>query len=234
MEMANTQILRYAKDLNRVLLDVKSVHKEMQEAYLDIIHRLITALEFKDKYTGGHIQRISTYCTFIAKKLGLDPRTVENIQLTSPMHDIGKIGIPDSILLKKGKLSKEEFEVMKTHTIIGAKILDGSNSEILQMAQQIAILHHEKWNGQGYPYGLAGEEIPLVGRIVALADVFDALTSERPYKKAYSLQASYDIIRKERGQHFDPKIVDIFLDNLDEFLIIGDSYNEQSSFVKLF
>ena len=217
MEMANTQILRYAKDLNRIFLYVKTVNRELQEAYLDIIHRLIIAAEFKDEYTGGHIQRISKYCTFIAEKLGLDSDTVENIRFTSPMHDIGKIGIPDSILLKKGRLSKEEFEVMKTHTIIGAKILDGSNSKILQMARQIAISHHEKWNGQGYPYGLAGEAIPLVGRIVALADVFDALISERPYKKAYSLEVAQDIIWKERGDHFDPKIVDIFLDNLDEF-----------------
>jgi len=218
MEMANTQILRYAKDLNRIFLYVKTVNRELQEAYLDIIHRLIIAAEFKDEYTGGHIQRISKYCTFIAEKLGLDSDTVENIRFTSPMHDIGKIGIPDSILLKKGRLSKEEFEVMKTHTIIGAKILDGSNSEILQI--------HEKWNGQGYPYGLAGEAIPLVGRIVALADVFDALISERPYKKAYSLEVAQDIIWKERGDHFDPKIVDIFLDNLDELLNKGGLKNE--------
>ena len=224
--MDNKQILQYAKDLNRAFFDVKTVSRELQEAYLDIIHRLIIAAEFKDKFTGGHIQRISTYCTFIAEKLGLDFKTVENIRFTSPMHDIGKIGIPDSILLKKGRLSKEEFKVMKTHTIIGAKILDGSNSKILQMAQQIAISHHEKWNGKGYPYQLAGEAIPLVGRIVALADVFDALISERPYKKAYSLEKSCDIIRKERGNHFDPKIVDIFLDNLDELLSKGDLKNE--------
>ena len=224
--MNNKQILQYAKDLNKAFLDVKTVSKELQEAYLDIIHRLIIAAEFKDEYTGGHIQRISIYCTLIAEKLGLDSKTVENIRFTSPMHDIGKIGIPDSILLKKGKLSKEEFEVIKTHTIIGSKILDGSNSKILQMAQQIAISHHEKWNGQGYPYGLAGEEIPLVGRIVALADVFDALISDRPYKKAYSLEESCDIIRKERGHHFDPKIDDIFLDNFDEILIRGDLKNE--------
>ena len=224
--MNNKQILQYAKDLNKAFFDVKTVSRELQEAYLDIIHRLIIAAEFKDEYTGGHIQRISIYCTLIAEKLGLDSKTVENIRFTSPMHDIGKIGIPDSILLKKGSLSKEEFEVIKTHTIIGAKILDGSNSEILQMAHQIAISHHERWNGQGYPYGLAGEEIPLVGRIVALADVFDALISERPYKKAYSLEESCDIIRKERGQHFDPKIVDVFFDNLDELLIRGDLKNE--------
>jgi len=142
--MDNKQILQYAKDLNKAFLDVKTVSMELQEAYLDIIHRLIIAAEFKDEGTGSHIKRMSKYCTFIAEKLGLDLKTVENIRFTSPMHDIGKIGIPDSILLKKGKLSKKEFEVMKTHTIIGAKILDGSNSEILQMAQQIAILHHEK------------------------------------------------------------------------------------------
>ncbi len=218
LEEANKQKLQYAKDLNRAFLDLKTSHRKQQESYLDTIYRLAIATEFKNEETGNHIQRMSKYCVLLAEKLGLDSRTVENIRLTAPMHDIGKIGIPDAILLKKGKLSNEEFEIIKTHTIIGAKILDGSNSEILQMAQQIAISHHEKWNGKGYPFQLAGEDIPLVGRIVALADVFDALTSERPYKKAYTLEKSCDIIRKERGHHFDPKIVDIFLDNLDELL----------------
>lgn len=217
MEIANKQILRYAKDLNRVFFDVKAIHRKLEESYIDTIHRLAIASEFKDEGTGSHIQRMSKYCALLADKLGLDSRTVENIRLTAPMHDIGKIGIPDAILLKKGRLSDEEFDIIKTHTIIGAKILDGSNSEILQMAQQIAISHHEKWNGKGYPFQLAGEEIPLVGRIVSLADAFDAITSERPYKKAYSLEVAQDIIWKERGFHFDPKIVDVFFDNLDKF-----------------
>ncbi len=217
LEEANKQKLQYAKDLNRAFLDLKTSHRKLQESYLDTIYRLAIATEFKDEETGSHIQRMSKYCALLAEKLGLDSRTVENIRLTAPMHDIGKIGIPDAILLKKGKLSNEEFEIIKTHTIIGAKILDGSNSEILQMAQQITISHHEKWNGKGYPYGLAGKKIPLVGRIVALVDVFDALTSERPYKKAYSLKVALDIIWKERGHHFDPRIVDVFFDNLDKF-----------------
>jgi putative two-component system response regulator len=217
LEEANKQKLQYAKDLNRAFLDLKTSHRKLQESYLDTIHRLAIASEFKDEGTGSHIQRMSKYCALLAEKLGLDSRTAENIRLTAPMHDIGKIGIPDAILLKKGRLSNAEFEVIKTHTIIGAKILADSKSEILQMAQQISISHHEKWNGKGYPFQLAGEEIPLVGRIVALADVFDALISERPYKKAYSLEVAQDIIWKERGQHFDPRIVDVFFDNLDKF-----------------
>jgi putative two-component system response regulator len=218
LEVGNKQVLQYAKDLNRVFLDLKTVYKELQESYLDTINRLVLAAEFKDENTGGHMLRIGRYCALIAKKLGLNSRTVENIRLAAPMHDIGKIGIPDTILLKKGKLSNEEFDVIKTHTIIGAKILSDSKSDVLRMAQQIAITHHEKWNGKGYPFCLGREEIPLVGRIVALVDFFDALTSERPYRYPFPKNKVIDMIRKERGQHFDPKIVDIFLNNLNEFL----------------
>jgi len=217
LEMGNKQILQYARDLKRAFLDLKTVYKELEESYLDTIHRLVLAAEFKDETTGGHILRIGKYCALIAKKLGLNSRTVENIRITAPMHDVGKIGIPDTILLKNGKLSNEEFEVMKTHTIIGAKILSDSKSEVLRMAQQIAISHHEKWNGKGYPYGLAGEGIPLLGRIVALADFFAALTSKRPYRDPFPKNKVIDIISEERAQYFDPKIVDIFLNNLDEF-----------------
>jgi putative two-component system response regulator len=136
------------------------------------------------------------------------------------MHDVGKIGIPDSILIKPGKLTKEEFEIMKTHSIIGGNLLAYSKSEIIQVAEEIAISHHEKWNGKGYPQGLAGVKIPLVGRIVGLADVFDALTSKRPYKDPFPVEKAIDIIKKERGEHFDPHIVDVFLENIDKILKI--------------
>jgi putative two-component system response regulator len=138
------------------------------------------------------------------------------------MHDVGKIGIPDNILMKPGKLTDEEFDFMKTHTTIGAKILVDSKAEILQLAQQIAISHHEKWNGRGYPQGLAGDTIPLAARIVGLTDVFDALTSKRPYKDPFPVEVALDIIKKERGEHFDPDVVDVFFENIDEILKIKD------------
>jgi putative two-component system response regulator len=142
------------------------------------------------------------------------------------MHDIGKIGIPDSILLKPGKFEPHEWEVMKTHTTIGAEILSGDDSELLSMAREIALTHHEKWDGSGYPKGLAGEDIPLVGRIVALADVFDALTSERPYKKAWSTEASLDYLHEQRGRHFDPALVELFTARLPGILAISRQYAE--------
>jgi putative two-component system response regulator len=157
-------------------------------------------------------------CTLLAEKRGLPAEEVQNLLYAAPMHDVGKIGIPDSILLKPGKLTHEEFQVMKSHTVIGANILANSNAKILQSAQQIAISHHEKWNGKGYPQGLSGDKIPMVGRIVGLIDVFDALTSRRPYKEPYPVEMALDIIKKEREQHFDPTVVDIFLENIDEIL----------------
>jgi len=138
------------------------------------------------------------------------------------MHDVGKIGIPDNILTKPGKLTDEEFDFMKTHTNIGAKILVNSKAEILQLAHQVAISHHEKWNGRGYPQGLSGTKIAIAGRIVGLADVFDALTSKRPYKDPYPVEVACDIIKKESGQHFDSELVDIFMENIDEILKIKE------------
>jgi putative two-component system response regulator len=142
------------------------------------------------------------------------------------MHDMGKIGIPDKILLKPGKLNAEEWEIMKKHTIIGADILKGSNINFIRMGETIALTHHEKWDGSGYPYGLKGRKIPLVGRITAIADVFDALTSDRPYKKAFSIEKSYQIITQERGKHFDPDIVDAFFEVQDAILQIKESFQE--------
>lgn len=220
LEAANQQLMKFADDLSKAFSELKSTHQELQEAYLDTIHRLVRAAEYKEEDTGEHIVRMSRYSSLLAEKLGLSTKEVQDILYATPMHDIGKIGIPDNILMKAGKLSAEEFEIMKTHTVIGAEILADSKAEILQLAQQIAISHHEKWNGQGYPYGLAGDKIGLAGRIVGLADVFDALTSRRPYKNPYPVEVVCDIIRKERGEHFDPDLVDVFLENIDEFLAI--------------
>ncbi|MCF6290930.1 MAG: HD domain-containing protein [Desulfobacterales bacterium] len=212
LEAANRQLIKYADDLGKTHAHLKFTYQSLQEAYLDTIHRLVIAAEYKDEDTGGHIIRMSRYSALIADKLGLPARDVRNIFYAAPMHDVGKIGIPDSILLKPSKLSDEEFEIMKDHTTIGANVLADSRSEVLQVAHQIAISHHEKWNGRGYPLGLAGDGIPLAGRIVGLPDTFDALTSRRPYKEPYPLEIAYDIIRKERGQQFDPGVVDVFME----------------------
>jgi putative two-component system response regulator len=195
-------------------------HAELQASYLDTIHRLVVATEYKDEDTADHIIRIGRYCSFLANQLGLPQDEVRHIGYAAPMHDIGKIGIPDQILLKPSKLTAEEFEIMKTHTTIGAKILENSKSDVLKSAQQIAISHHERWDGTGYPQGIAGKGIPLAGRIVALADAFDALTSRRPYKHPYSLEKTINIMMDGRGTQFDPFLLDLFLDHLDSILII--------------
>ena len=229
VEVANQQLFKYAEDLNNNILMLKSTHKDLQEAYLDTIHRLVLAAEYRDEDTGEHIIRISHYSALIAKKLGLSTNEVENILYAAPMHDVGKIGIPDSILMKPGKLTEEEFHFMKTHTTIGAKILEDSRAEILQLAKKIAISHHERWNGKGYPLGLSGVDIPIEGRIVGLADVFDALTSRRPYKEPYPVDLACDIIKKESGHHFEPELSDLLLENMDEFLNIKEEIDSSEN-----
>jgi putative two-component system response regulator len=220
LEATNRQLLKYGKDLNETILDLKAAHKELQASYLDTIHRLVLASEYKDEDTGDHIVRMGRYSALLAEKLEIAPKEVENIHYAAPMHDVGKIGIPDNILLKPGKLTEDEFETMKTHTTIGSKILSNSKAQILQIADQIALSHHEKWNGKGYPKGISGTEIPLVGRIVSLADVFDALTSKRPYKAPFPVERAVAIIKEDRGQHFDPDVVDVFMENIDDILKI--------------
>ncbi len=163
----------------------------------------------------------------MAKKLGFDEKYCYNIRLAAPMHDIGKLGIPDAILLKKGKLEGEEWEVMKKHTIIGYNILKGSDSDLLKLAAVIALEHHEKWDGTGYPYGKKGEEINIAARITAIADVFDALTSERPYKPAWSVEEATKYMKELKGRHFDPNLLDLFFENLDEVLSIKERYKDE-------
>lgn len=211
------QVLLFARDLNQAYVDIKTAHRQLNESYLDTIRCLVLASEFKDGETGNHLRRIGQYSVLIADKMGVAGKDIESLRYAAPMHDIGKVGIPDRILTKKGKLSRSEFALMKTHTLIGARILAGSNSDILQMAYNIAISHHEKWNGRGYPCSLKGNDIPLEGRIVALCDFFDALTSNRPYRNAFPADTVIDMIKKERGRHFDPRIVDIFLSLADQF-----------------
>ncbi len=192
----------------------------LKETRLQIIQRLGRAAEYKDNETGMHVMRMSYYSQILARAYGLCETHAELLLHAAPMHDIGKIGIPDNILLKPGKLTDEEFAVMKSHPQIGADILGEDDSDILKMAKTVALTHHEKWDGSGYPNGLAGEAIPIEGRIVALADVFDALTSARPYKKAWTIDEALTFIRDQSGRHFDPKLVVLFDEVLAEILEI--------------
>jgi len=200
---------------------------KLTEASLDTIFRLSKAAEYKDEDTSLHIKRVSDFAAAVGGRLGLNNNVVENLRYAAPMHDIGKIGIPDRILLKPGKLDAEEWEIMKQHTVIGGKILQGANNDFLKMGEKIALTHHEKWDGTGYPNGLEKREIPVEGRIVAVVDVFDALTSKRPYKNSFSIEKSYGIIREGRGEHFDPEIVDAFFDISDEILAVKERYKDE-------
>ncbi|PJZ48533.1 response regulator [Leptospira saintgironsiae] len=201
-------------------------NEELKETRLQIIQRLGLAAEYKDNETGLHVIRMSHYSQTLAKALGHSEETAEKILHASPMHDIGKIGIPDSILQKPGKLDPEEWEIMKTHSKIGAEIIGDHDSSLLQMAKSIALNHHEKWDGSGYPNGIMGDAIPIEARIVTIADVFDALTTERPYKKAWSIEDAVNHIRKGAGSHFDPGLVPVFLNLMPELLEIRERWAE--------
>lgn len=214
-------------------VSVKSVQLEkafekIRFGYIETVYRLTLAAEYRDKETGGHIRRISLYSQLLARYMGLSEQQVEAVFFASPMHDVGKIGIPDSILLKEGKHTKEEFEIMKTHTLIGANILKDSDSEILSTAKEIALTHHETWNGGGYPRGLKGEEIPVSGRIVHLVDIYDALRSKRPYKKSFTHEDSCSIILGE-PERFDPKIFKAFQDCSEEFRRLFDENGDKEA-----
>ena len=192
----------------------------------ELLFRMSRAAEFRDPETGAHIQRMANYSSLIARQLGLLEAEQKLILHAAPMHDVGKIGIPDQILLKPGALTAEEFGTMKTHTTIGFELLKGSDSTILQAAATIAVAHHEKFDGSGYPYGLAGEAIPLFGRIVAVADVFDALTSERPYKKAWTVEQAAELLREGRGRHFDPACLDAFFASWADVMAVHARYRD--------
>jgi putative two-component system response regulator len=219
---AYKQMVQYAKDLNNTVAGLKKNNEELAASYYDTINRLVIASEYKDEDTHDHIVRMSRYSALIAEKLGFTANAVTNMLFASPMHDVGKIGIPDAIMHKPGKLTAEEFDNIKTHTLIGAKILEDSNSDILKLAKTIALTHHERWDGNGYPHKLAESAIPLPGRIVNLADTFDALTTRRPYKDPYPVDVACKIIMDERGRQFEPSIVDIFLENIDEIIKISE------------
>gem|GEM_PF-259296 len=207
-------------DLTAALQRLRAVNEQLLEASRDTINRLARAAEYRDGDTGEHVERMSSYAQCIAAQLGMSVESQALIKLAAPMHDVGKIGIPDAILLKAGKLTPDEYAVMKQHPTIGATILGGSRSKLLQMAERIAATHHEKWDGSGYPEGLKGNEIPLEARIVALADVFDALTSPRVYKDAWNVDEAVGYILKLSSTHFDPRVVAAFEQCIDRLLDI--------------
>ncbi|RDL46226.1 two-component system response regulator [Marinomonas piezotolerans] len=194
---------------NKLIIDQRT--EQLKEALVAAVKMLSEAGTYNDEDTGSHMWRMADYSALLASKMGLDDEEAERIRLAAPMHDTGKIGIPDSILKAPRKLTPEEWETMKRHPEIGAEILGKSQSPLFDMAAEIAMAHHERWDGSGYPKGLKGEAIPLTARIVALADVFDALTMERPYKKAWSIEDAYQYIRENAGSHFDPSLVEVFI-----------------------
>ncbi|MCF8113707.1 MAG: two-component system response regulator [Desulfotignum sp.] len=232
----NDHMRDYQKELESEVAertkDLKKAFERIKSVSLEAIYRLTRAAEYKDEDTGSHIQRMSNYAAAIAGTMKLGKKVVESILYATPMHDIGKIGIPDRILLKPGKLDSDEWVIMKQHTTIGAGILEGSDTGIIRLGEIVAMTHHEKWDGTGYPKGLKGRQIPLAGRIVAIADVFDALTSKRPYKEAFSLEKSYGIIKQGKGNHFDPAVVDAFFASEANILKIKEKFHDDESFIR--
>ena len=211
-------------EVNEKSIQLKEAFGQIKQAYQETILRLTLAAEQRDKVTGDHIRRIGLYSQSLSRHLGLPEDEVEDIYLASPMHDVGKIGISDSILLKPGKHTEAEFEVMKTHTTIGAQIMSGSDSSILQASEKIALNHHERWNGTGYPNGLRGEEIPISGRIVQIVDIYDAIRSSRPYRlEGYDHPSTIKIIEDNNASgSFDPRVFEAFMDCSTEYRRLFD------------
>jgi len=207
---------------------VKERTKELEETRLQVIRRLGRAAEYKDNETGMHVIRMSLYSALLASRAGVGKEECDLLLNAAPMHDIGKIGIPDRILLKPEKLDPEEWKIMNTHVTIGADILSGDDSDLLKLARTIALEHHEKWDGSGFPFGLQGTEISLAGRIVSLCDVFDALTSERPYKRAWTIEEAMNFIEGQRGTHFDPALVEHFKEMIPEILDIRERFSDEN------
>lgn len=225
------QYMRKQNDIldHRVLertKELQAAQQQLHESRLQVVRRLGRAAEFRDNETGLHIIRMSKVAALIGKAAGMNEEGCDLLLNAAPMHDIGKIGIPDEILLKRGSFEPEEWRIMQSHAQIGADILAGDDSTLLDMASEIALTHHEKWDGSGYPRGLKGEEIPLVGRLCALADVFDALTSERPYKMAWPEEDAVKYLVAESGRHFDPKLIEHFLALFPKIASIREMHSE--------
>lgn len=209
--------------------ELERSNQQLEQTYLTMIQQLGRAADYRDNETGLHIVRVGYFSKLLGIASGFQPSRAESLMYASMMHDIGKIGVPDHILLKPGKLAPDEFEIIKRHPEIGAKIIGDHDAELMAMAKQIALTHHEKWNGQGYPHGLSGINIPIVGRIVAIADVFDALTTVRPYKTAWPVEKALELIAAEAGQHFDPELSRLFLDAEAEVRRIAHEYSDTAA-----
>lgn len=209
---------RVKTQLSMVKIDV------LKATQIDLIQRLGRAAEYRDNETGMHVLRMSHYVKILALAIGFDEEAADELRMAASMHDIGKIAIPDRILLKPGRLEPEEFSLMQTHVEAGVRILENPRSPLIALAQSIALNHHEKWDGTGYPQGLSGEAIPIEGRLAAIADVFDALTSERPYKKAWPVSDAVALIQEQAGKHFDPQLVPVFMDQLPNILEIKERF----------
>ena len=220
LKLINNQLFEYIISFGEVTQEFIDYWQQQEVDDPDELHLATIAAEYNDEYIGSHIIRMSRYSALLAEKMGLDKQIVQDIKLAASMHDIGKVGISDDILLKPGRLSADEFNVIEGHTVIGANILAGSKSQVMWLAGEIAFSHHEKWNGSGYPMGISGDEIPIAGQIVGLLDVFEAITSERPYKPVYPSEVAWDFINIESGDLFSPEVVEVFLENFDEFLQI--------------
>ncbi|MCV6608551.1 MAG: response regulator [Campylobacterales bacterium] len=210
--------------IHQDISDVIELNKEIENTQKEVVFTMGAIGETRSKETGHHVKRVAEYSRFLAIKIGLSEEEAELVKQASPMHDIGKVGIPDAILNKPGKLTDDEYKIMKTHAKLGYNMLKHSNKKILQASAIIAHEHHEKWDGNGYPRRLKGEEIHIYGRITAVADVFDALGHDRVYKKAWPLENILNLFQEERGKHFDPNLVDLFMENLDEILEIKASF----------
>ncbi len=227
---ANAELDQYKNNLEErvkeAVAEILALNREIEETQKEVVFTMGTIGESRSQETGNHVKRVAEYSRLLALGLGMDEAEAELIKLASPMHDIGKVAIPDSILKKAGPLSDDEFEQMKTHTLLGYQMLKHSERPILKASAIIAYQHHEKWDGTGYPQGLSGDEIHIYGRITALADVFDALGSARVYKGAWDDSDIFDFMEHERGRHFDPALVDIFLDKKDKFLHIRNVFQD--------
>ena len=219
---------KYSQQLENMVQErtkkVVEAEQEIRDSREETIFRLAKAAEFRDNETAQHTMRIGLYCNILARQADCSAEFCEQMRVASLLHDVGKIGIPDAILLKPGALTKEEFEVIKTHSDIGFRILEGSHSELLLLGAEIAYTHHEKFDGTGYPRGLAGADIPLAGRMTAICDVFDALTSHRVYKAAMSTEEAIDILKAGRGKHFDPELLDAFFACIGEILVMKTKF----------